>query len=546
MNRRDFLIRGSLLGLAGVLPLSYSRLLSAAEPQSLPIPPLLTPDAAGNIALTAAPGMTAWRGKEALTWGYNGALLGPTLKLRTGQAVQLHTLNRLPETTTVHLHGLEIPGDADGGPQAMIAPGETLTSRFTLTQPAATCWYHPHAHGKTGRQVAMGLAGLILIDDEESTRWPLPARWGVNDIPVVIQDKRLDGKGQIDYRLDEMSAAVGWFGDLPLVNGAQAPQHVAPRGWVRLRVLNGCNARSLRLALGGNQPFYVIASDGGFLPEPVRLVELEVLMGERFEVMVELKEKAIELLALPVAQMGMALPPFDQPLPLLTLAPSALTLASSLPDRLRAIPALPSTSDSGTRRHFQLAMDPDLDRIGMQRLMETYGQKAMGGGMSMEMHAAGNPDPHAMHKMEGMKQMPKMKGMDHGAMGMSHGAGSGKQGLGEGLAMANRINGQAFEMGVPAFDAKLGQPERWAISGKGDMMLHPFHIHGARFRILKENGQAPLPHRVGWKDIVRVEGGESEVLIQFDHPAPKERAYMAHCHLLEHEDTGMMLSFTVS
>ncbi|MGL5811812.1 MAG: multicopper oxidase CueO [Aeromonas sp.] len=539
MNRRDFLIRSALLGLAGTLPLSYARFLSAAEAPSLPIPPLLAPDAQGNIALTAKSGLTAWRGKEAVTWGYNGALLGPTLKLRTDQAVQLHTLNQLPETTTVHLHGLEIPGDADGGPQAMIGPGETLTSRFTVTQPAATCWYHPHAHGKTGRQVAMGLAGLILIDDEESARWPLPARWGINDLPVVIQDKRLDDKGQIDYRLDEMSAAVGWFGDLPLVNGALAPQHVAPRGWVRLRVLNGCNARSLRLALGGNQPFYVIASDGGFLPEPVRLTELEVLMGERFEVMVELKDKAVELLALPVSQMGMALPPFDQPLPLLTLLPSTQSITASLPDSLRAIPPLPPKGDNWTRRHFQLSMDPALDRIGMQRLMETYGQKAMGS-MSMEMHAAGGEDPHAMHKMAGMKSM---KGMDHGAMGM---ADAERSGLGDALLSANRINGQAFEMGVPAFAATRGQPELWTLSGKGDMMLHPFHIHGARFRILKENGRAPLLHRSGWKDMVRVEGDESEVLIQFDHPAPKERAYMAHCHLLEHEDTGMMLSFTVS
>ncbi|WP_434662337.1 multicopper oxidase CueO [Aeromonas sp. NJAU223] len=541
MNRRDFLIRSALLGLAGALPLSYARFLSAAEAPSLPIPPLLSPDAQGNIALTAKAGVTAWRGKEAVTWGYNGALLGPTWKLRTGQVVQLHTLNQLPETTTVHLHGLEIPGDADGGPQAMIGPGETLTSRFTLTQPAATCWYHPHAHGKTGRQVAMGLAGLILIDDEESARWPLPARWGINDLPVVIQDKRLDGKGQIDYRLDEMSAAVGWFGDLPLVNGALAPQHQAPRGWVRLRILNGCNARSLRLALGNNQPFYVIASDGGFLPEPVKLTELEVLMGERFEVLVELQDKRVELLALPVSQMGMALPPFDQPLPLLTLTPASQSITSSLPDQLRSLPPLPTEDGSWTRRHFQLSMDPALDRIGMQRLMEQYGPAAMSG-ISMADHGA--PADKPMPAMKGMKDM---KGMDHGAMaGMSQGGDAGMTPLGERLFSANRINDQAFEMGVPAFEAKRGKLEHWTLSGKGDMMLHPFHIHGARFRILKENGLTPLPHRSGWKDMVRIEGGESEVLIQFDHPAPKERAYMAHCHLLEHEDTGMMLSFTVS
>lgn len=77
------------------------------------------------------------------------------------------------------------------------------------------------------------------------------------------------------------------------------------------------------------------------------------------------------------------------------------------------------------------------------------------------------------------------------------------------------------------------------------MMLHPFHIHGTQFRILSENGNAPDAHRAGWKDTVRVEGGVSEVLVKFDHDAPKEFAYMAHCHLLEHEDTGMMLGFTV-
>ena len=93
--------------------------------------------------------------------------------------------------------------------------------------------------------------------------------------------------------------------------------------------------------------------------------------------------------------------------------------------------------------------------------------------------------------------------------------------------------------------ASKGQYERWFISGKGDMMLHPFHIHGTQFRIVSENGKPPATHRAGWKDTVRVEGDVSEVLVKFDHDAPKEHAYMAHCHLLEHEDTGMMLGFTV-
>jgi len=110
----------------------------------------------------------------------------------------------------------------------------------------------------------------------------------------------------------------------------------------------------------------------------------------------------------------------------------------------------------------------------------------------------------------------------------------------------NKINGKAYDMHTPAFDVKQGQYEKWTLSGEGDMMLHPFHIHGTQFRILSENGQPVAAHRSGWKDIVRVEGARSEVLVRFNHLADKQQAYMAHCHLLEHEDTGMMLGFTVS
>lgn len=136
-----------------------------------------------------------------------------------------------------------------------------------------------------------------------------------------------------------------------------------------------------------------------------------------------------------------------------------------------------------------------------------------------------------------------MKNMDHGSMGkMNHG------GMSHGFDFhnANKINGKAFDMATPAFAAQKGKYEKWTISGEGDMMLHPFHIHGTQFRILSENGKPVAAHRQGWKDTVKVEGARSEVLVKFDHAAPKEAAYMAHCHLLEHEDTGMMLGFTVA
>lgn len=279
---------------------------------------------------------------------------------------------------------------------------------------------------------------------------------------------------------------------------------------------------------------YVIASDGGLLAEPVKVSELPVLMGERFEVLIDTRDgKAFDLLTMPVSQMGMAIAPFDKPQPVLRIQPLLIPASGKLPDTLAAIPALPSL-EGLTQRTLQLSMDPMLDMMGMQALMKKYGDQAMSG---MNHGMMGHGDMNNMGNMN----HGEMKNMNHGG-GMGHGASSDK---GFDFHNANRINGKAFDMNVPMFAAARGQYERWLISGKGDMMLHPFHIHGTQFRILSENGQAPAAHRRGWKDTVRVEGGVSEVLVKFDHQAPKEFAYMAHCHLLEHEDTGMMLGFTV-
>lgn len=539
MQRRDFLKYSVALGVASALPL-WSRSVFAADRPALPIPDLLTADASNRIQLIVQAGQSNFAGKTATTWGYNGNLLGPAVKLNKGQSVTVDIHNQLTEETTLHWHGLEIPGEVDGGPQGIIPAGGKRSVTFTPDQRAATCWIHPHQHGKTGRQVAMGLAGLVLIEDEEIRKLLLPKQWGIDDVPVIMQDKQFSADGQINYQLDIMTAAVGWFGDTLLTNGAIFPQHAAPRGWLRLRLLNGCNARSLNIAASDNRPLYVIASDGGLLAEPVKVTELPMLMGERFEVLVDVSDgKAFDLVTLPVSQMGMAVAPFDKPHPVMRVQPLLITASGTLPDTLTSMPALPSL-DGLTVRKLQLSMDPMLDMMGMQMLMKKYGGQAMAGMDHGKMMGHMNNDNMGHGNMD-------HGNMNHGEMGnMQHGGmGNMKQEGTFDFHNANRINGLAFDMNKPMFAAAKGQHERWVISGQGDMMLHPFHIHGTQFRILSENGKAPAAHRKGWKDTVRVEGGVSEVLVKFDHDAPKEHAYMAHCHLLEHEDTGMMLGFTV-
>lgn len=540
MQRRSFIKLSAALGAASALPL-WSRSLMAAQPRpALPIPALLTPDARGVMTVTAQQGSTMWRGKSVPTWGYNGSLLGPAIQLERGKPVTLNLRNQLPEATTVHWHGLELPGEVDGGPQAQIAPGATRTVTFTPDQPGATCWFHPHQHGRSGYQVAQGLAGLVIVKDEATEKLLLPKIWGIDDIPVILQDKRLATDGsKIDYELDIMSAAVGWFGNTMLTNGAIYPQHAVPRGWLRLRMLNGCNARSLTIAASDRRPLYVIGSDGGLLSEPVKVTELTLMPGERFEVLVDtLDGKPFDLQTLPVRQMGMSLAPFNQPLPVLSIQPLQVMASGSLPDKLVDVPPLPA-QDGLKNRWLQLSMDPELDRRGMLALMQRYGHAAMAG-MSGDAH-----DGESMQNMRGSggqnEAHHSMADMNHDAHQTS---GSGEKPYD--FHNGNKINGLAFDMTKPSFDVKQGVTEKWTISGEGDEMLHPFHIHGTQFRILSENGKPPAPHRSGWKDTVRVEGWRSEVLVRFNHLADKDRAYMAHCHLLEHEDTGMMLGFTVS
>lgn len=539
MQRRTFLKHSTVFLAMAAAPIKW---VWAKESQgALPIPTLL--DASqGEITLTAQQGTSQFGQYKTTTWGYNGNLLGPAIRAKVGQEVQVKIQNNLPQETTLHWHGLEIPGNVDGGPQAAIKPTQQRQVKFTLNQPAATCWFHPHPHRETGYQVAMGLAGLFLIEDEQSASLPLPKQWGVDDIPVVLQDKRLDEQGQIDYKIDLITATFGWFGDMMLTNGAQYPKHIAPKGWVRLRLLNGCNARSLKLALSDGRPMYVIASDGGFLAEPVKVSELEMIMGERFEVLVDLSDgQAVDLISLPVSQMGMGLAPFDQKLPVLSLETTLQKGQGRLPTKLVEMPKIEQPNDIIVRQ-LKLTMDPELDRQGMQLFMQKYGAQGMG--MNMQDHSGMQNNAMPMdHSMHG-NSMPMNHNMQGGAMSMSHGdmGGSNKGELD--IWTANRINGQSFSH-KPMFNAKQGQYEKWVISGEGDMMLHPFHVHGTKFRILSENGKAPAAHRQGWKDTVSVNGSISEILVKFDHLADEQNAYMAHCHLLEHEDTGMMLAFTV-
>jgi FtsP/CotA-like multicopper oxidase with cupredoxin domain len=158
---------------------------------------------------------------------------------------------------------------------------------FTIKQNAATLWYHPHPIGKTGEQVYRGLAGLFIIDDEVSEGLDLPRTYGVDDIPLILQDRRFAKDGSFVYVRAMPDIMHGVIGNHFLVNGESQPYLSVGRNLVRFRILNGSNSSIYRIGLSDEGSFQQIASDGGFLQKSVAMAHLILAAGERAEIVVD-------------------------------------------------------------------------------------------------------------------------------------------------------------------------------------------------------------------------------------------------------------------
>ena len=203
------------------------------------------------------------------TLGINGAYLGPTIRARAGDRVTIRVKNNMAEPTALHWHGLHVPARFDGGPHQVIEPGKVWEPSFDIKQKASLCWYHSHMLEQTGEQVLRGLAGLFLIEDDESLALRLPSDYGIDDIPLIIQDRRFNADGSFEYMSNMGDAEVGYQGNVILVNGTIAPHLELRRQRTRLRILNGSNARIYLLGRDDAADLVVIGSDGSLLERPV-------------------------------------------------------------------------------------------------------------------------------------------------------------------------------------------------------------------------------------------------------------------------------------
>ncbi|MFE3450939.1 multicopper oxidase family protein [Nonomuraea sp. NPDC059194] len=418
--------------------------------------------------LRAAPGSMRFRpGAPTETWGFNGPYLGPTLRARRDETVLVNVRNDLPEETTVHWHGMHVPAAMDGGPHQPIPPGTTWSPTWTIKQPAATLWYHPHPHGRTARHVHHGLAGMFIVDEIEALA--LPRHYGVDDIPVIVQDKRLNPDNQLNEEIPTIGG-MGVLGDLIIVNGTVAPYVDVRSTRVRLRLLNASNSRFYNFGMADDRSFALIATDGGLLAAPLDTHRVQLSPGERAEIVVAVRPGERVTLRSYRSDLGINIG--DQRfagggdiLDILELrAASELFPSPPLPGTLGERPVLDVSAPAATRT-FELA---DF-----------------------------------------------------------------------------KINGLLMDMGRIDVGVRRGTTEIWEVANL-DTIPHNFHVHDVQFLILSMDGGPPRPELGGWKDTFYVKPGtRARIAMRFADYADPDMPYMYHCHILWHEDQGMMGQFVV-
>jgi bilirubin oxidase len=287
---------------------------------------------------------------------------------------------------------------------------------------------------------------------------------------------------------------MGMQGSTILVNGVVTPTLKAKSTLLRLRLHNGSNARTYRLAFSDARLFHIIASDCGFLPRPFQTNEVRLAAAERVEILVDVSDKKQIMLKslatsgggmMPMMRMMNSSPEMNI---MLIDASQAKQSPRKIPIELRNNTLALNPKSAVTRRKFDLQM-------GM-----------MGGGMGM--------------------------------MGNMAGAGN------SGTSMF-QINSKSMDIKRIDFQTKRNTTEIWEI-GNSSPMAHPFHVHNVQFRILDRNGKRPHPSESGLKDVVLVQSNEKvRIIMKFPEYSDSQTPYMYHCHILEHEDQGMMGQFVV-
>lgn len=529
MNRRRFLGVGAASALAAI---SWRSASSAAVP---PFPAL---SGGAAVPLSAVRRLIVERGDPLLGRCRYLADLGgqqvayPILVARRGDRLDAIVENRLPQPTTIHFHGFTLPEAQDGAGFDAIAPGAAKALRFEVKNRAGLYWFHAHPHGFTAEQVHAGLAGLLVVTDAEDAALDTAlALAPENRLALAVADVRVAGGSLRPYAPSDEDCLHGWFGNRALVNGARDVHVSVTHGWVRLQLLNACNARGLLLAFrdgSENVPFHLLGTDGGLLAAPIALERVFLYSAERVDIAIDVSRRR-EIAAVSLAFDPRHHHPHHQD--------HGGHLAHAHPARQHFPPlAAESVCAPGAARDTGDFL-PDGAELALFALR-------VGG-------AAATSLPSLPARISALPEAVAATDATPRRMRLDFDERAGFV-----------IDQTPYRADEIAFSVGRGAREVWEVKNSPISMPHPMHLHGFGFRILRRQGtfgparalaresSGRLPTDLGVKDTVVVWPNET-VWLALDFTLPDDagfrgrQRYMFHCHNLEHEDGMMMRNYAV-
>ena len=515
MNRRKFLSLAAAVPLTAIGANAFFRNSAhAAEPGF----PLFIPGASGPFGVLEPEGplkLVAEHGRLPLAGGgatpfmwYRASHQGkdyqnPILRVRTGQQLKVTLANSLREPTIIHWHGLHLPGKMDGHPMNTIEAGGEYPYAFKVMNRGGTYWYHTHAHHLTAEQAYNGLASFFIVedDDELALRQALNLELGVTDLPLVIQDKRFNDKGEFLYKPNPMEGMMGYLGDVILANLTPSAFTEIGTRIYRFRLLNGSNARIYKLAFvkdGRKLPYHVIGTDGGLLDKPYPVTEAFLSPGERLDVLLDASGLAV-----------------GDELRLRSLTFDPLEGGGMMGGMMRRM----NVSRLASGEAFDILKLKVARRVSERHRLPTR---------------LSNIRPIATAKA---KVRPVQLEMG---------------------PMRWFINGETYREDAYPIEVRRNSTEIWEIRNDRHSMAHPMHMHGFQFQVLARRnspaqvralgryGNGRAAGDLGWKDTVLVWPGETvRLAVDFSHDFGGDQVYVFHCHNLEHEDNDMMVNMRV-